>query len=286
MPTQPKPLADISTSASDIRVPSGFSGIASPVRMMSRTNLSIAPSLPPGWKLANSSAVKPRLSSSAIASASPIAACIKEEVVGARLCGQASRAFGSSSTIRAASPSEEPALEVTAIIGMREAAGIVDQVLHLRLLAGPGQRDDDVVRRDHAEIAVAGFGGVDEEGRRAGRGQRRGDLARDMAGLAQPGDDDAALGLADQRRRRRRRPAPSGPCSAAADRGDAAASGLERAQRRLNGGVASSGPDDFAISGFGLGMGFRGKWGVACPGVSLARPMPAMRRGRPASTAH
>ena len=118
MQTQPKPLVDISTSASDILVPSGFTGMASPVCMMSRTNFSIAPSLPPGWKLANSSAVKPRPSSSAMASASPIAACISDEVVGARLCGQASRAFGSSSTMRAAAPSEEAALEVTAIIGI------------------------------------------------------------------------------------------------------------------------------------------------------------------------
>jgi hypothetical protein len=62
--------------------------------------------------------VKPRPSSSAIASASPIAACIRDDVVGARLCGQASRAFGSSSTISAASPSGEAAFEVTAIIGM------------------------------------------------------------------------------------------------------------------------------------------------------------------------
>ena len=222
MQTQPKPLDDISTSASDILVPSGFSGMASPVCMRSRTNFSIAPSLPPGWKLAKSSAVKPRPSSSAIASASPIAACISDEVVGARLCGQASRAFGSSSTMSAASPSEEAAFEVTAIIGMREAAGIIDEVLHLRLLAGPRQRDDDVVRRDHAEIAMAGLGGVHEEGRRAGGGERRRDLARDMAGLAEPGDDDAALGLRGSGRRRRQRPRPSGPCKRRRDRGDAA----------------------------------------------------------------
>ena len=118
----PKPLADISTSASDMPVPSGFSGTASPLRMRSEVCLSIAPNLPPGWKLANSSAVKPRLSKSAIASASPIAACIKVEVVGARLCGQASRAFGSSSTIRAAAPSEESAFAVTAIIGIAKRA--------------------------------------------------------------------------------------------------------------------------------------------------------------------
>ncbi|MGY3123302.1 hypothetical protein ACVWXQ_007239 [Bradyrhizobium sp. S3.14.4] len=37
-----------------------------------------------------------------------------------------------------------------------------------------------------------------KEGRRAGRGQRRRDLARHVAGLAEAGDDDAALGVADQ----------------------------------------------------------------------------------------
>ena len=122
MATQPNPFADISTSASDIMVPIGLIGTASPVCMRSLVCFSIAPSLPPGWNLANSSAVKPRLSNSAIASASPIAACINVEVVGARLCGQASRAFGSSSTIRAAAPSEDSAFEVTAIIGIAKRA--------------------------------------------------------------------------------------------------------------------------------------------------------------------
>ena len=83
--------------------------------MMSRTNFSIAPSLPPGCSSANFSAVKPRLSSSAIASASPSACCISVEVVGARLCGQASRACGSDSTMSAAAASALSRLEVIAI---------------------------------------------------------------------------------------------------------------------------------------------------------------------------
>ena len=41
---------------------------------------------------------------------------------------------------------------------------------------------------------MAGLGGVNEHGRRPGRGQGRGDLARDVAGLADPGADDPALG--------------------------------------------------------------------------------------------
>src|SRR2546426_1819701 len=40
----------------------------------------------------------------------------------------------------------------------------------------PGQRHDDVIGRDHAEIAVAGFTGVHEEGGCAGGGERRRDF--------------------------------------------------------------------------------------------------------------
>ena len=117
----------------------------SPVCMTSRMNLSIAPSRPPGCSPRKSSAVKPRLSSSATASASPSASCISEEVVGARLCGQASRACGSSSTTSAAFASVLSASAVTAIRPMLEAARIVDQVLELDGLARPGQRHDHVV---------------------------------------------------------------------------------------------------------------------------------------------
>ena len=120
MPTQPKPLADITRMASDMRVPSGASGTASPVCMNSRTVLSSAPSLPPGCSRPKSTAVKPRLSKSAMASASPSASCISEEVVGARLCGQASRACGSASTTSAVVASVESALAVIAIKPMRK----------------------------------------------------------------------------------------------------------------------------------------------------------------------
>src|SRR5258707_1390150 len=46
----------------------------------------------------------------------------------------------------------------------RKALRIIDEILHFRLLAGPRQRDDDVIRRDHAEIAVARLSGMHEEG--------------------------------------------------------------------------------------------------------------------------
>ena len=64
--------------------------------------------------------------------------------------------------------------------------------------AGIGQRDDHVLRGDHAEIAVAGFARMHEIGGRAGAGHGRGDLARDVAGLAHAADDDASLAGEDE----------------------------------------------------------------------------------------
>ena len=40
---------------------------------------------------------------------------------------------------------------------------------------------------------MAGFGGVQEEGRRAGAREGRGDLAADVPGFAHAGDDDPSL---------------------------------------------------------------------------------------------
>ena len=156
--------------------------------------------------------------------------------MGARLCGQASRALGSVSATTAALLRVDFGFRRHGDQRDPEPLGIGDEVLHLRLLAGPGQRDDHVVDGDHAEIAVARFGGVDEEGGGSGRGEGGGDLARHMPGLAEPGDDHATLRLADQvdggGKRRSKRPAQRG-----GDRGDAAAFGVKRAQRRLNGRV-------------------------------------------------
>ncbi len=67
-----------------------------------------------------------------------------------------------------------------------------DDVGQLARLARLGQGDHDVARADHAEVAVAGLVGVDEEGGRAGGGQGGGDLAADMAGLADPAADHPA----------------------------------------------------------------------------------------------
>ena len=87
--------------------------------MRSRAYFSIAPSLPPGCSTLKSTEVKPRPSSSAIASASPSASSISEEVVGARLCGQASRAFGKVSDTVAALLRVESDSAVIAISAIR-----------------------------------------------------------------------------------------------------------------------------------------------------------------------
>ena len=61
-----------------------------------------------------------------------------------------------------------------------------------RRLARPGDGQHDIADLHHAEVAVARLGRMDEEGRLAGRGEGRRDLARDMAGFADAGHDDPA----------------------------------------------------------------------------------------------
>ena len=166
--------------------------------MRSATCLSSVPSLPPGCSRPKSTAVKPWLSRSAIASASPSASCISAEVVGARLCGQASRACGRASTTSAFLARVELRARGHGDQADVVALRIVGDVFQLRGLARPRQRENNVALGDHAEIAVARLGRVHEQRRRAGRGKGRGDLVTDMAGLAHAGNDDAALRVADQ----------------------------------------------------------------------------------------
>ncbi len=80
-----------------------------------------------------------------------------------------------------------------------EALQRLEQPREFLGLAAVRQRDHDVARLDHAEVAVHGLGRVQEEGGRAGARERRGDLAADDARLAHAGDDDAAAAVADQR---------------------------------------------------------------------------------------
>ena len=73
------------------------------------------------------------------------------------------------------------------------ALGIGDDVAKLRRAAGIGEGNQPILRRDHAEIAMACLGGMNEQGGGSGRGERGGDLAGDMAALAHAGDNDPAL---------------------------------------------------------------------------------------------
>ena len=150
-------------------------------------------------------------SSSATASASPSASIIVVEVVGASPIGQASAAarqqqhhvgrLGQASNARLAGDRDQRDVE---------PARIGDDVGELGALARIRQGEHRVAGADHAEIAVARLGGMDEQRRRAGRGEGRGDLARDMAALADAGDDEPAArprrtGRAPRRMRRRAR---------------------------------------------------------------------------------
>ena len=64
--------------------------------------------------------------------------------------------------------------------------------------AGVGDEHHHVVGADHAEIAVQRLGRVHEERRRAGAGQRRGDLLADMAGFADAGNHRFATAVEQQ----------------------------------------------------------------------------------------
>ena len=87
----PRPLADISISASLMLWVSLTIGVASPACITS-SNVSNKrlPKLPPGCESAKSSAVKPRVSSNATAIASPITKVAVVLAVGARPNGHAS----------------------------------------------------------------------------------------------------------------------------------------------------------------------------------------------------
>jgi len=64
--------------------------------------------------------------------------------------------------------------------------------------AGVRQRQHHVIAGDHAHVAMAGFGRVDEERRGAGARQGGGDLAADVAGLAHAEHHHAPLAGEDQ----------------------------------------------------------------------------------------
>ena len=150
------------------------------------------PNAPPGWERAKSSGLKPRASSRATASASPSASWAVVLAVGARLSGQASFSTPLSSTMSACRASVDFNAPVIATIGTpsRLSTGRITVISSLSPPLEMASTRSTVL--DHAQVAVAGLGRMDEHGRRAGGGQRRGDLAADVAALAHAHDHDAA----------------------------------------------------------------------------------------------
>ena len=74
-----------------------------------------------------------------------------------------------------------------------EALCIGDDVAQFCRLAAIGKHQERVVARERAEIAVAGFTGVDELCRRSGGRQGRGNFASDMPAFAHAAHDNTAL---------------------------------------------------------------------------------------------
>ena len=66
----------------------------------------------------------------------------------------------------------------------------MDQLVRL---AGVGDHDDDVARRDHSEVPVDCLGRVEEQRRSTGGRHGRGELPTDDAGLAHAGPYDTPL---------------------------------------------------------------------------------------------
>jgi hypothetical protein len=58
--------------------------------------------------------------------------------------------------------------------------------------------EHSVTTREHSEITVQGFGGMQKEGRGAGAGKSGGNFSSDKAGLAHARDDDAAFASKEQ----------------------------------------------------------------------------------------
>ena len=230
MPTQPKPLLDISTMASDMRAPAGDKGRAAPVCMTSRTNLSMAPSRPAGMQEAEvergeAAAFEQRDGERVAERKLHQRGRGGREIVRAGLArlrqGEHHVRGAAERALRLRRHGDEPDAE---------APRIVDQVLELRGLARPRQRHDQVVGRDHAEVAVARLARMHEIGGRAGRGEGRRDLAADVARLAHAGDDQPALGGADAIDRGDERAAEP-VADRGRERGDPAGFRIERAQR-------------------------------------------------------
>ena len=72
------------------------------------------------------------------------------------------------------------------------------QAHDLVALAAVAHKDNYVILRHHAEIAVHSFAGVHEKRRRAETGQRRCNLCADVTGFSHAGDDDLSRAVHHQ----------------------------------------------------------------------------------------
>ncbi len=113
--------------------------------------------------------------------------------VGARLSGHASFGTLTSSTTLAAFASVRGEAACHHDERHAEPFEVRQEEHDFGRLAGIGEREHYVGARDHAEIAMPRFGGMQEERGRAGARKRGSNLAGDVPGLAHAGDDHAAF---------------------------------------------------------------------------------------------
>ena len=149
------------------------------------TGFSRAPSDPPGCSRPKSVRVKPFCRMTVIASASPSASVIVVEVVGATDSGPTSGQCGRIKEPRPLLPSIECSVAGDRDDRNPDALEMIDHRLELGGLAALRNQDRDVAFRGHSEVAVDRFRKMKESRGRAGRCEGRGDLARDMARLAE-----------------------------------------------------------------------------------------------------
>ena len=155
-------------------------------------------------------------------------------------------------------PAWNPARPVMAITDVALALEHRQQHQDFVGFAGIGQRQHDVGVGDHAQVAMAGFARMHVERGRAGRGQGRGDLARDVAGLAHAGADHATAAGKDAWQAALKAPsmrAATAPAPRASMREHAAPAGGEVEHRRRAadccghglGGIGAAFPLDWLI---------------------------------------
>ena len=176
----PRCSASTTTACRSVE-PGGSTGSGSVIITSSTRVSSRRPIAPPGCRRAKSSRRNPLSSSNATASASPSASAavvlvVGREVVRARLLAhpRVERHVAQLAERRARLPGDGDR-------AYPEPLQMFEQPEQLVGLPALGDEDRDVVSADDAEVAVDALRGMQEDRRRAGRRERRGDLAADRA---------------------------------------------------------------------------------------------------------